>query len=87
MHRFYVTAGHRLGGEVRFSAAPVRQIIRVLRMGVGSRVLTFNGSGQEWEVQIVAASPREVVGRIVEERSASRESALRILQHRWGDLG
>lgn len=79
MHRFYVTAEHRLGGEVRFTAAQVRQIIRVLRMGVGSRVLTFNGSGQEWEVEIVAASPREVVGRIVEERSASRESALRIV--------
>jgi 16S rRNA (uracil1498-N3)-methyltransferase len=68
-----------MGGEVRFSPSQVRQIIRVLRMGVGSRVLTFNGSDQEWEAQIVSASAREVVGRIVAERRAVRESPLRIV--------
>ncbi len=79
MHRFYVTGEQLLGGCVRFSPAQVRQIIRVLRMGVGSRVLAFNGSGQEWEVEIATASPREVVGRIVAEVSRPRESPLRIV--------
>ena len=46
--RFYVTGKPVLGGDVRFSPAQARQITRVLRMGVGSRVLTFNGTGQEW---------------------------------------
>lgn len=79
MHRFYVEGQHGVGGEVRFTPSQVRQIIRVLRMGVGGRVLTFNGSGQEWEVEIVSASPREVVGRIVAERRTPRESPLRIV--------
>jgi 16S rRNA (uracil1498-N3)-methyltransferase len=48
-------------------------------MGVGGRVLTFNGGGQEWEVQIVSASAREVVGRIVAQRSTIRESPLRLV--------
>ena len=56
-----------------------RQIIRVLRMGVGSRVLAFNGSGHEWEVEIATSSPREVVGRIVAEVSMARESPLRVV--------
>lgn len=79
MHRFYVTGDHHVGGEVRFSPVQVRQITRVLRMGVGSRVLTFNGSGQEWEVQIVAASPQQVVGRVVTGRWPPRESPLRVV--------
>lgn len=77
--RFYVTGKHILGGDVRFSPAQARQITRVLRMGVGSRVLTFNGTGQEWEVEIVSASPRQVVGRVVAERSAAREPPLRVV--------
>ncbi|MFQ5802939.1 MAG: 16S rRNA (uracil(1498)-N(3))-methyltransferase [Candidatus Methylomirabilales bacterium] len=79
MHRFYVTGEQLLGGCVRFNPVQVRQIVRVLRMGVGSRVLAFNGSGQEWEVEIATASPREVVGRLVAEVSMPRESPLRIV--------
>jgi 16S rRNA (uracil1498-N3)-methyltransferase len=79
MHRFYVTGEQRVGGEVRFNPSQGRQLTRVLRMGVGSRVLTFTGTGQEWEVEIVSTSPREVVARIVAERSAPRESPLRIV--------
>ncbi len=79
MHRFYVTGEHCVGGEIRFTLSQARQITRVLRMGVGHRVLTFNGGGQEWEVEIVSASPREVVGRIVAERRIPRESPLRIV--------
>jgi len=77
--RFYVTGKPILGGDVRFSPAQARQITRVLRMGVGSRVLTFNGTGHEWEVEIVTASPRQVVGRVVAERSLTRESPLRVV--------
>ncbi len=79
MHRFYVTEEQRVGGEVRFSPSQGRQLTRVLRMGVGSRVLAFSGSGQEWEVELTLASSREVVARIVAERSALRESPLRIV--------
>ena len=79
MHRFYVGGEQLLGGDIQFSPAQVRQIIRVLRMGVGSHVLAFNSSGKEWEVQIVTASPREVIGQIVAERSTPRESLLRIV--------
>lgn len=79
MDRFYVTGKPILGGDIRFSPTQARQITRVLRMGIGSRVLTFNGTGREWEVEIVAASPRQVVGRVVSERSAVRESALRVV--------
>ncbi|MCI0483926.1 MAG: 16S rRNA (uracil(1498)-N(3))-methyltransferase [candidate division NC10 bacterium] len=77
--RFYVTGKPIPGGDVRFSPAQARQITRVLRMGVGSRVLTFNGTGREWEVEIVTASPRQVVGRVVAERSLTRESPLRVV--------
>lgn len=67
-----------MGAEVRLSPTQARQVTRVLRMGVGSRILTFNGTGREWEVEIVVASPQQVVGRIVREQSAQRESPLRV---------
>jgi 16S rRNA (uracil1498-N3)-methyltransferase len=76
MHRFYVVGEQLLGGAVRFKSSQARQI---LRMKVGSRVLAFNGSGREWEVEIVTASPREVVGRVVAAVSTPRESPLRIV--------
>lgn len=79
MHRFYITRDQLSEGSVRFTPAQVRQILRVLRMGVGSRVLAFNGSGREWEVHMVTASPREVTGRIVREVSTARESPLRVV--------
>jgi 16S rRNA (uracil1498-N3)-methyltransferase len=79
MDRFFVTGEHRPGGEVRFSPAQAHQIARVLRMGVGNRVLIFNGSGREWEVQIAGMSPRQILGRIVAERSTPRESPLRMV--------
>ena len=79
MHRFYMTRDQLLGDSVRFSPAQARQILRVLRMGAGSCVLAFNGSGREWEVQIVTASRGEVTGRIVAEVRTPRESPLRII--------
>lgn len=79
MHRFYVDSQQRMGGEVRFTPPQTRQITRVLRMKVGSRVLAFNGSGQEWEVEVVSASARQVVGRIVAEHRTPRESPLRVV--------
>lgn len=79
MHRFFVIGECRLGGEVQFSPPQVRQITRVLRMSVGARILIFNGSGREWEVEIVGTSPRQVVGRIVAESATPRESPLRVV--------
>ncbi|MFQ5847080.1 MAG: 16S rRNA (uracil(1498)-N(3))-methyltransferase [Candidatus Methylomirabilales bacterium] len=79
MDRFYVTGEHRLGSEVRFSPAQGRQITRVLRRGAGSRLLTFNGSGREWEVEILATPSRQVVGRVVAERRPQSESPLRVV--------
>jgi len=79
MHRFFVITGFHLGDDVRFTAAQARQMTRVLRMGVGARCVCFDGSGREWEVEIVAVSPREVVGRVVAECAPRRESSLRVV--------
>lgn len=79
MHRFYVIGEHRPGGEVRFSPAQARQLVRVLRIRVGARVLIFNGTEREWEVKIVEASPRQVMGAIVAEHSTPSESPLRVV--------
>jgi 16S rRNA (uracil1498-N3)-methyltransferase len=78
MHRFYITKGQIAGSEVHFAPGQARQMSRVLRIAMGERVLTFNGSGQEWEVEIVRISPRQVVGRILAARSAAQQSPLQI---------
>lgn len=79
MHRFYITEGQLARGEVHFTPSQARQIARVLRRGIGERVLTFNGTGQEWEVELVRVSPRGVVGRILARRSVARESPLQLV--------
>jgi len=78
MHRFYITQGQIVGSEIRFTPSQARQMSRVLRMEIGERVLTFNGSGQEWEVEIVRISPRQAVGLILARRSVAQESPLQI---------
>lgn len=78
MHRFYITKGQITGSEVRFTPSQSRQISRVLRMEIGERVLTFNGSGQEWEVEIVRVSPGQVVGRVLARRAFAQRSPLQI---------
>jgi 16S rRNA (uracil1498-N3)-methyltransferase len=54
--------------------AEARHARKVLRLGRGDRILLFDGSGTEWEGEIVQGDPMRV--RIVESRRRQRELAV-----------
>jgi len=58
--RFYLDAPLSQG-EQTLTGDVAHYIARVLRLGPGAPVQIFNGSGQEWPGEVVAAGKREVV--------------------------
>lgn len=51
-------------GEQTLTGDVAHYIARVLRLGPGAPVQIFNGSGQEWPGEVVAAGKREVVVKL-----------------------
>jgi 16S rRNA (uracil1498-N3)-methyltransferase len=57
MHRFFVSPSDVRDGTVTFSPAQSRQISRVLRLGIGAKVIALDGSGEEMVVRLAALEP------------------------------
>jgi 16S rRNA U1498 N3-methylase RsmE len=63
LHRFYLA--EKIGSKKELvidSPELVNQISRVFRLGTGDKVIVFDGSGNDFECEIIReASPREGV--------------------------
>lgn len=63
-------------GEQTLTGDVAHYIGRVLRLGPGAPVQIFNGSGQEWPGEVIAAGKREVVVKLLAAVSGMAESPL-----------
>ncbi len=63
-------------GEQTLTGDVAHYIARVLRLGPGAQVQIFNGSGQEWPGEVVAAGKREVVVKLLDAVAGMPESPL-----------
>ncbi|MGY8812838.1 MAG: 16S rRNA (uracil(1498)-N(3))-methyltransferase [Pseudomonadales bacterium] len=63
-------------GEQTLTGDVAHYIARVLRLGPGAPVQIFNGSGQEWPGEVVAAGKREVVVKLQAPVEGMPESPL-----------
>ncbi|MEH6801113.1 MAG: 16S rRNA (uracil(1498)-N(3))-methyltransferase [Halopseudomonas sabulinigri] len=63
-------------GEQTLTDDVAHYIARVLRLGPGAPVQIFNGSGQEWPGEVVAAGKREVVVKLQAPVEGMPESPL-----------
>lgn len=64
MHRFWIESDIIADDKIEIEGAVAFQIGRVLRLRPGSTVKVFDGSGNEWEVDLDFVGPKKVVGTI-----------------------
>lgn len=66
------------GIDIVLAASPSRHLIRVLRQNAGARVTLFNGDNREYLAEITQADPQATRLRVLEVRTADRESPLAV---------
>ncbi len=78
MHaRFYVP-GLALDRATALPAEEAEHLVRVLRLGVGARIVAFDGRGGEYLARVESATRREVIVRATSEHRAAPEPAVRL---------
>lgn len=79
MHRFFVDPEDIVDQQVYFSPAEARHIERVLRLRPGETVLVFDGSGWEYQVQLLGReSSGTLAGQILNREFRDRESPFKL---------
>ena len=78
MHRFFVLPEQIRDGRVRLTGEQARQIVRVLRLGVGDRIVVLDGRGSETEAEIVQATPAAVEAAVVDQRPCTTEPTVQL---------
>jgi len=73
MHRFFVPPDTVEGDEVRLAGDVAHQIVRVLRLRRGARVVLLNSRREEYDVELREVGAEQVTGRVLGRRDASRE--------------
>lgn len=61
-------------GKVTLGEAQERYLCRVLRLGVGDRVVLFDGQGNEAEAELAGVGARQVVLRVLGRREGPRRA-------------
>jgi 16S rRNA (uracil1498-N3)-methyltransferase len=79
MHRFYVPPGQLNLAPPFLCGQEARHLVKVLRLSVGDRVILFDSTSQEYQVQISAISGGKVFFNIENRQIVTRESGLEII--------
>ena len=73
MHRFFVPPDTITGAEVRLGGDLAHQIVRVLRLHRGEKVVLLNAKREEYDVELLEVGAEQVTARVIARREASRE--------------
>jgi len=80
LHRFFVDPEDIIDQQVYFSPAESRHIERVLRLRPGETVVVFDGSGWEYQVQLLGReSSGTLAGQILNREFQDRESPFKLV--------
>lgn len=74
LHRFYVEGRLTTGAVVRVDEL-ARQLAGVLRLAPGATLVLFDGSGDEFLVELMSLTPRQAAARVVAVRPCPAEPA------------
>jgi len=77
MRRFYVPCIEE-GGVASAGRNEAEHIARVLRMGLGDRLILFDGSGFDYTAEITSASADKVEFAILDKRESENEPRVRL---------
>jgi 16S rRNA (uracil1498-N3)-methyltransferase len=78
MRRFYVPPGQINSSTPYLSGQEARHLLKVLRLNIGDRMILFDNTHQEYQVQISAIVGDKVFFEIEGQQTVVRESALRL---------
>lgn len=78
MHRFFINPEQVDGLIVRFDGDQAHQIMRVLRLHPGDRVLALDGRGLEFEVVLEEIAPSRVTGLVARQAAAEGDPAVKL---------
>ena len=78
MHRFFLPQDCIDGSGVTFPAPVSRQVVRVLKIRVGERVVVLDNTGWEYEVTMTRLARAQAMGRVEERRRCSGEPSVGI---------
>ena len=79
MRRFYVPTGQLNLTPPCLSGQEARHLVKVLRLGIGDRVILFDSTNQEYQVQVSAITGDKVFFNIEDRKTVTRESGLEII--------
>lgn len=77
-HRIYIPDSLQPGTEVRLGDSVAHYLARVLRLAQGTEVMLFNGDGHDYRCRLAAFGRDLVTAEVLERRSGTPESPLRI---------
>ena len=76
MHRFFLLPDWLDGDSVILTGDTARQIARVLRLGLGDRIIVLDNSGWEYTVELANVSHDSASGRIVDKAKNDAEPSI-----------
>jgi len=79
LRRFFIEGDPLKSGERLITGHTARHLIRVLRLGIGERVVLFDGSGYEFPAEILDVKRQEVRLQVKGGLQVDRESSLSLL--------
>lgn len=77
--RCYIDAPLQVGAFVELPESVAAHLTRVLRLGLGARLVLFNGDGHDFEVELCAVEKRSAQAEIIAMREVNSESPLRLV--------
>ena len=78
MHRFFVPPKILETEPILLPAEVGRQVTRVLRLRPGDRIILLDGSGVEFEVELLRVSVDTVQGKLIAQRAAISEPPVKL---------
>lgn len=78
MHHFFIPPQHLTDRQAILTGEQARQVAQVLRLRPGERLVVLDNTGWEYEVQLTAVSRDQVMGKVVDRRTAVGEPAVHL---------
>lgn len=76
MHHFFIPPQNLTDRQAILTGEQARQVVQVLRLRVGERLVVLDNTGWEYEVQLTAVSRDQVMGDVVDRRTAVGEPSI-----------
>lgn len=77
--RCYIDAPLTVGAFVPLSESATAHLTRVLRLGLGARLVLFNGDGRDYDAELASLEKKGARAEVIAVREAASESPLRLV--------